>query len=143
MRLAAAGGNVTAMDRTILHIVCGDSRSRAEQARIVFALGHHAEVYGELRELLDRPPSEGIVMAADDGTPDMARDLIRQLGEAGMWLPVVMVSPQPETEQVVAAIKAGALDYLRLPLLKRSEIAVKQLFVIANYIAVTTVNERR
>ncbi len=104
------------MDRTILHIVCGDSRSRAEQARIVFALGHHAEVYGELGELLARPSHEGIVMAADDGTPDMARDLIRQLGEAGMWLPVVMVSSQPDTEQVVAAIKAGALDYLRLPL---------------------------
>lgn len=104
------------MDRTILHIVCGDSRSRAEQARIVFALGHHAEVYGELAELLDRPPHEGIVMAADTGEPDMASELIRRLGEAGMWLPVVIASPEPETEQVVAAIKAGALDYLRLPL---------------------------
>lgn len=104
------------MDRTILHIVCGDSRSRAEQARIVFALGHHAEVYSDLRELLDRPADEGIVMAADDGTPDRAREVIRQLADAGMWLPVVMTSPQPETEQVVSAIKAGALDYLRLPL---------------------------
>ena len=104
------------MDRTTLHIVCGDSRSRAEQARIVFALGHHAEVYGELGELLDRPPLEGIVMAADGGEPGMARELIRRLGDAGMWLPVIIVSPHPETEQVVDAIKAGALDYLRLPL---------------------------
>lgn len=104
------------MDRTTLHIICGDSRSRAEQARIVFALGHHAEVYGDLGELLDRPPRDGIVMATDDGEPGMAREVIRKLGEAGMWLPVIVVSNEPDTEQVVEAIKAGALDYLRLPL---------------------------
>ena len=44
------------MERTVLHIVGGESRSRAEQARIAFALGHHAEIYGDLEELLDRPP---------------------------------------------------------------------------------------
>jgi two-component system response regulator FixJ len=104
------------MERTTLHIVCGDSRSRAEQARIAFALGHHAEVYAGLDELLDRPPHEGIVIAADNGEPGMARDLIGRLGERGMWLPVVVAAPEPATEQVVAAIKAGALDYLRLPL---------------------------
>jgi two-component system response regulator FixJ len=103
------------MDRTTLHIVCGDSRSRAEQARIVFALGHHAEVYGELQELLDRPPQEGIVIAADSGEPGMAEDLIRRLGDRGIWLPVVLAATDPRTEQVVAAIKAGVLDYLLLP----------------------------
>lgn len=104
------------MERTTLHIVCGDSRSRAEQARIAFALGHHAEVYAELGELLNRPPHEGIVIAAETGQPGMTRDLIGRLGERGMWLPVVIAAPDPTTEQVVAAIKDGALDYLRLPL---------------------------
>lgn len=104
------------MERTTLHIVCGDSRSRAEQARVVFALGHHAEVYADLAELLERPTTEGIVIATDDGRPGLAQDLIRRLGEAGMWLPVVLAAPAPQTAQVVAAIKAGVLDYLRLPL---------------------------
>ena len=104
------------MERTTLHIVCGDSRSRAEQARIAFALGHHAEVYAELDELLDRPLHEGVVIASDSGQPDMTRELIQRLGERGMWMPVVITAAEPETEQVVAAIKAGALDYLRLPL---------------------------
>jgi len=104
------------MERTTLHIVCGDSRSRAEQARIVFALGHHAEVYGEIDELLAHPPHEGIVIAADTGEPDMGADLIRRLGERGIWLPVVLAASQPKTEQVVAAIKAGVLDYVLLPL---------------------------
>ena len=104
------------MERTILHIVCSDSRSRAEQARIAFALGHHAEVYGELEELLGRPPHEGIVLVTDSGEPAIARELIGRLGDRGIWLPVVLAAPAPRTEQVVAAIKAGALDYLTLPL---------------------------
>lgn len=104
------------MERTTLHIVCGDSRSRAEQARIVFALGHHAEVYAELGELLDHPPQDGIVMASDTGEPGMAAELIHRLGERGVWLPVVLTALEPKTEQVVAAIKAGVLDYVLLPL---------------------------
>jgi FixJ family two-component response regulator len=103
------------MERTILHIVCGDSRSRAEQARIAFALGHHAEVYAEVEELLDRPANEGIVIAADSGEPGMARELIGRLVERGIWLPVVIAAHEPSTAQVVAAIKSGALDYLLLP----------------------------
>jgi FixJ family two-component response regulator len=104
------------MERTTLHIVCGDSRSRAEQARIAFALGHHAEIYGELDELLDQPPHDGIVIATDTGDPGMAAELIRRLGERGVWLPVMFTAHEPKTEQVVAAIKAGVLDYLLLPL---------------------------
>jgi FixJ family two-component response regulator len=104
------------MERTTLHIVCGDSRSRAEQARIAFALGHHAEVYAELDELLARPPFEGIVIACNHHEEGTARELIERLGERGIWLPVVIASDDPTTEQVVAAIKGGALDYLRLPL---------------------------
>ncbi len=104
------------MERTILHILGGESRSRAEQARLAFALGHHAEVYADLAELLERPPQEGIILAADNGHPDSARRLIDRLGEHGIWLPVVMVAQEPDIDRVVAAIKAGALDYLRLPL---------------------------
>jgi two-component system response regulator FixJ len=103
------------MERTVLHIVCGDSRSRAEQARIVFALGHHAEVYGELDELLARAPHDGIVIAADTGEPGMAAELVHRLGERGVWLPVVLTAHEPKTEQVVAGIRAGAIDYLLLP----------------------------
>ena len=104
------------MDRTTLHIIGGESRARAEQARIAFALGHHAEVYSELDELLDRPPFEGIVIAADEGGPDTVEQLIGQLGERGIWLPVVVAAARPAVPSVVAAIKAGALDYLELPL---------------------------
>jgi FixJ family two-component response regulator len=102
------------MTRTTLHIVGGDSRTRAEQARIAFALGHHAEVYAEVSELLEHPPSGGIILAADDGK-STAAELIERLGEQDIWLPVVFVSVDPQIERVIAAIKAGALHYLALP----------------------------
>src|SRR6188472_2470224 len=116
MRGRVSRRRVALMNRTVLHIVGGESRSRAEQARLAFALGHHAEVYADLDELFERPPHEGVVVAADEGRPDMTPRLIARLGDRGIWLPVVLVSHEPDIDRAVAAIKAGALDYLQLPL---------------------------
>ena len=104
------------MERIILHIVGGESRSRAEQARTAFALGQHAEVYADVEELLDRPPVGGVVLAAETGEQGATARLIERLGECGIWLPVVMTAAEIDLERVVAAVRAGALDYLALPL---------------------------
>jgi len=104
------------MERTILHIVGGDSRSRAEQARIGFALGHHAEIYGDLGELIDRPAPSGLVLASDDHDVGGAAEIIRRLRENGIGLPVAITACEPVPEQIVTAIRAGALDYIGLPL---------------------------
>lgn len=104
------------MERITLHIVGGESRARAEQARIAFALGHHAEVYADMAELLERPPCDGLVLAADPERPGAAKQLIDQMGGQGFWLPVVFTAYAPVIERVVEAIKAGAIDYVGLPL---------------------------
>jgi FixJ family two-component response regulator len=104
------------MERTHLHILGGGSRARAEQARIAFALGHHAEVYGSLDELLERPPTEGILLASDGDTPGGVPALLARLGLAGIWLPVVMTAEDCAVDRVVDAIRSGAIDYLPLPL---------------------------
>jgi FixJ family two-component response regulator len=102
--------------RLILHIVDGDSRSRAEQARTAFALGHHAEVYSDLGELLDRPPFEGIILLRQRAMDVSLSELFERFGEQGVWLPVIVCAEDPQIERVVGAIKGGALDYLQLPL---------------------------
>ncbi|MGE5953260.1 MAG: response regulator transcription factor, partial [Qipengyuania vulgaris] len=62
------------------------------------------------------PPDRGIVLARDDDGEGRVDEVLSQLSHAGVWLPVVGTSLDPRPGQVVAAIKAGALDYLRLPL---------------------------
>lgn len=102
--------------RHTLHIVDGEMRSRAEQARTAFALGHHAEVYHDLDELFERPPASGVLLIRQRTLDVSLSELFDQLGEFGLWLPVIVCSADPEVEQVVAAVKQGALDYLALPL---------------------------
>lgn len=103
-------------DRLTVHVVDGDSRSRAEHARIVLALGHHAEVYSDLDELLDRPPENGVMLVRQHAVGDNVEDLFERLGEESVWVPVIVAAADPTTEQVVTAIKCGARDYLHLPI---------------------------
>ena len=113
-------GMVRGMDQRItLHIVGGTSRSRAEQSRLAFALGHHAEVYSDLDELFDRPPRGGVIIACDQLLDQGVARLLDRLGDEGIWVPLVAASCDPGVEQVVAAVKAGALDFLPLPLTER------------------------
>ncbi len=98
------------------HIVGGDSRLRAEQARLAFAMGHHAEVYSDLAELFDASPGEGIIIAFDDIFEDGMDVLLERLSDQGIWLPVVAASQSSDVYDAVAAIQAGAFYYLCLPL---------------------------
>jgi len=102
--------------RFILHIVDDDSRSRAEQARTAFALGHHAEVYSDLGELLDRSPHDGVILLRQRSMDISLAEMFERLGEQGVWLPVVVCAEEPKLDRVIEAIKSGALDYLQLPL---------------------------
>ncbi len=101
--------------RLILHCIDHDSRTRAELARAAFALNHHAEVYGSMDELSEHRPGEGLVLARDDGARGGIAEFIAALADNGIWLPVVATGTHPTTERIVAAVKAGALDYLPLP----------------------------
>ncbi|MCL6249635.1 LuxR C-terminal-related transcriptional regulator [Altererythrobacter sp. KTW20L] len=102
--------------RLKLHIVGGDSRLRAEQSRIAFGLGHHAEVYSDMAELMDSNPRDGVIVACEGVLACGMDRLLDRLGDAGIWLPVIAASHSPDVDEVVQAIRAGALDYLRLPL---------------------------
>lgn len=102
--------------RLTLRIVDGDSRSRAEQARTAFALGHHAEVYSDLDELFGRIPACGIMLLRQRSTTGPLAELFERFGEQGVWLPLIICAEDPQIERVVSAVKDGALDYLQLPL---------------------------
>jgi FixJ family two-component response regulator len=107
--------HVCMIDRVTLHILDGDSTRRAQLARLAFAAGHHAEIYANTDELLVHAPSGGLVLAHDDPPGYAIVLLIAAMMRAGQWLPVIGIAEEPETDCVVRAIKAGALDYLAVP----------------------------
>jgi two-component system, LuxR family, response regulator FixJ len=117
--------------RLKLHITGGDSRLRAEQSRLAFEMGHHAEVYSDLAELIDTAPREGVIIACQNVLAGGVDRLLERLGEAGIWLSVIAASNDPDVDDVVQAIRAGALDYLRLPL-TREEFVRMAAHVIAD-----------
>lgn len=102
--------------RLTLHIVDSNSRSRAEQARTAFALGHHAEVYSDIDELFGRIPAGGIMLLRQQSMTRPIGELFERFAELGVWLPLIVCAEEPQIERVVGAIKDGALDYLQLPL---------------------------
>ena len=103
-------------NKQTLHFIDSSSRQRAELARTGFGLGHHAEVYGDITEFCMRPPTDGIVVARDEPAQGGIEKIFERLSDKGIWLPVIATSDEPDTDRIVAAIKAGALDYLPLPL---------------------------
>lgn len=102
--------------KATLHFIDSSSRHRAELARVGFSLGHHAEVYGDLSELSVHPPREGIIIARDTIEDGGVSTALERLSRLGIWLPLIAVDNQPRPTRIVDAIKAGALDYLSLPL---------------------------
>ncbi|MEE4200296.1 response regulator transcription factor [Erythrobacter sp.] len=99
-----------------LHFIDSDSRQRAELARVGFSLGHHSEVYGDISELSIHPPREGIIIARDQSAEGGVSIILDRLCRLGIWLPLIAIEAEPRPGRIVAAIKAGALDYLSLPL---------------------------
>ncbi|MEE4538174.1 MAG: LuxR C-terminal-related transcriptional regulator [Erythrobacter sp.] len=99
-----------------LHFIDPNTRHRAELARIGFQLGHHAEVYGDTSELSMHPPRDGIIIARDMPEEGGVAMILERLGRLGIWLPVIACEESPRPSRIVEAIKAGALDYLSLPL---------------------------
>ena len=103
-------------NKATLHFIDNSSRTRAELARAGFSLGHHAEVYGDISELSIHPPREGIVIARDSVEDGGVAMTLERLSRLGIWLPLIAFADQPRPGRIVEAIKAGALDYLSLPL---------------------------
>ncbi|MEQ8411163.1 MAG: LuxR C-terminal-related transcriptional regulator [Erythrobacter sp.] len=99
-----------------LHFIDSSSRHRAELARVGFSLGHHSEVYGDMSELSVHPPREGIIIARDTAEEGGVAMILERLSRLGIWLPLIAVDVHPRPGRIVEAIKAGALDYLSLPL---------------------------
>jgi len=99
-----------------IHFIDSSSRIRAELSRIGFDLGYHSEVYGDAAELAHFMPREGIIIARDLPEEGGIARIVDRLERIGIWLPIIAMDFEPSAEQIVTSVKAGALDYLALPI---------------------------
>lgn len=102
--------------RLTIHIVDGDRHARADHARAVFTLGHHAEIYDDLDDFLTCSPDNGVLLVRQNLLQGTPAGLFERMGECGLWLPVIVCAREPVLKRVVGAVKQGALDYLQLPI---------------------------
>lgn len=109
-----------------IHIVALSSAERAEQARACYDAGYHAEIYGNYEELVAAAPDRGMVVAEDIAERGGVEALMAMAEAAGLWLPVLATAPNPRPQRVVEAVRAGAFDYLSLPLERHELLAALQ-----------------
>lgn len=100
----------------LVHIVSITSAGRAEQARMCYALGYHAEIYSNTDEFLAAAPIGGIAVVEDIAERGGVGEMMERMGSRGFWLPVIATAPAPDPRRVVEAVKMGVLDYVPLPL---------------------------
>ena len=96
------------------HIVSPHSQTRVELTRLAVSLGDSAQAFSEPSELARLRPERGIVIAEELSERTVAVT-IKTLADAGILLPVVAISRDLDLQRVVAALRAGAVDYLEFP----------------------------
>lgn len=100
-----------------LHYVDDDASNRARMVQVAVQLGHHCELYDGLEELAAHHPKLGIVILRDKpARGGGVVNALSRLEQMGIWLSVIAIGEVSEPRQIVEAIKAGALDYLSLPI---------------------------
>lgn len=98
-----------------IHILEQDQSIRTELFKASRQLGFHAEIYDSSPELVGYRPQSGVILIRH--SPDAPVGVVaRSLAEQGVWLPVVAFGIEPSVAEVVDAVRAGALDFLPLPL---------------------------
>jgi len=109
-----------------LILIDADFRRRAAVSHCLAGTGIHVEPFEDLAELGARWPSDGVILAHDEG--NQIRDTIERMTELGQWLPLIAYAEEPGTTKVVQAVLAGAVDYLEWPF---GEAQVHQALAVA------------
>ncbi|MDP3551152.1 MAG: LuxR C-terminal-related transcriptional regulator [Novosphingobium sp.] len=108
--------------RHTVHVVADEAQQRAAMARMIFAAGHHAEVYNDAEELVAHRPTGGIVLVHESGKLG-ASAVCQALTRNASWLPVIGFGAEVDASRIVAGMKAGAMDYFVGPVCTGTMIA--------------------
>jgi FixJ family two-component response regulator len=100
--------------RTV-HLVEEAERERDPLRRLIESLGVGVEAFGSLAERAEHGPDSCNCMLWSLDGPRSGSEFDALLEEIGEGTPVVLLGPAPALSLVTRALKAGAVDVLRIP----------------------------
>jgi DNA-binding NtrC family response regulator len=108
--------------RAAVLIACFDPQNRQTLVRL---LGEHSlepipfTTLNELRGLLKEQQDVALVLCEMQLADGDFRDALDAVAHSGRRIPVVVTSPKSETQDYLAAMQAGAFDFLSYPICGR------------------------
>jgi two-component system response regulator FixJ len=109
--------DIARMDSAIVHIIDDDDAVRDSLALLLDTAGYGARTHASASDFLALAPSlGGGCILTDVRMPDLdGLALQRRLTEAGVTTPVIVMTGHADVPIAVAALKAGAVDFLEKP----------------------------
>lgn len=103
-------------DTPVVHVVDDDDAVRDSLTLLLESAGLAARSYSSATALLASPPKPPGCVLTDVRMPDVdGLTLQRHLAEAGVRLPVIVMTGHADVPLAVEALKAGAADFLEKP----------------------------
>lgn len=104
------------MTDAVVHVIDDDSGMRVSLEFLLETVGFGVKTYPSAVEFLAAPPSSVGCIVTDVRMPDMnGIELMEALNGRGSTLPVVVITGHGDIPMAVAAMKAGAVDFLEKP----------------------------
>jgi two-component system response regulator FixJ len=99
-----------------IHVVDDDDAMRESLVALLEDAGYEARAYASAEQLLARRPLEPGCVVSDIRMPGMdGLTLLRTLRAEGRELPLILITGHGDVPLAVAAMKAGAVDFLEKP----------------------------
>lgn len=106
------------MSNPLVFVIDDQTSVRQALSEMLSVFGYAVESFDSATAFLERPelPRVGCIVA-DVRMPGIdGIELVRELGRRNMKLPVVLISGHADVPMAVAAIKAGAEDFIEKPI---------------------------
>jgi FixJ family two-component response regulator len=102
---------------SIVFIIDDDPLYRASAEPLIRSVGFSVQGFESARDFLgSRPPNVPSCLVLDVRLPGLSGlDLQRELGEAGVHIPIIFVTGHGDIPMSVQAMKAGAVEFLTKP----------------------------
>src|SRR6266446_900293 len=124
---------MTAADAPTVFVVDDDAGVRASIQGLLKSAKLKCTSYGTAEEFLrNKPPDGPSCLVLDVSLPGVnGLDFQRQLGDAGIQIPIIFITGHGDIPMTVRAMKSGALEFLTKPFQDQDLLdAIRRLWIV-------------